>query len=141
VCTVPWILYNARHPIIAVETPLPRHLAHLGYSPGMNTSVLQTPRSSLYFHAHHELESGFRNLADLLKERGCYRIGLVKGWDDWEYPLWPLLQAGTNEQVRIEHVEVSNRSGELARPQAGLSPCAYVKIDRLDMKVRLMPPR
>jgi hypothetical protein len=140
VCALPWLLFNARHPIITVQTPPPRHFAHL-YSSSTNISILEATRSSLYFYAHHELDAGFRKVVRLLKEHGCDRIGLLKGWDDWEYPLWPLLQAETTQQIRIEHVSVMNRSGELAarEPFASFTPCAYVKIGRLELETMLLP--
>jgi hypothetical protein len=140
VCALPWLLFNDVRPLITVQIPSPEHAPYM-VSSVTSVSILEAPRSSLYFYANHRLEAGFRRAVHLLEEQGCYRIGLFKGWDDWEYPLWPLLQTETTRRIRIEHVGVRGPSGELAErePFASFSPCAYLKIDALDIEVVFLP--
>ncbi len=54
----------------------------------------------------------------------------------YEYPLWGLLKEG-NDSIRIEHVNVTNRSaGKLENhPHGDFVPCAIIHIGRNDVVV------
>jgi hypothetical protein len=116
--SVPWLLYNATRPLVG-----PR-------------SVLSTPRASQLFAARPDLDESFGQVARSIEAAGCRQVGLRMGVDNWEYPLWKLLGNGA---VRIEHVEVGNRSRSI--PLVDFEPCAIVTVFRLDPATVEFPRR
>jgi hypothetical protein len=69
-------------------------------------------------------ESAARVVADM----GCRRVGLILGWDGWEYPLWSLLRARLGPGLRIEHVRVANASRRFA-PLVSGAQCALLAVE------------
>jgi hypothetical protein len=65
--------------------------------------------------------------AEPVRERGCERIGLVMGWNDMEYPLWPLLHDG-GRRPHLAHVNVNNAATATDRSTT-FSPCLVVSVD------------
>lgn len=96
-------------------------------------TVFDTPRANQYFQSFGGHPSArqrdYLAALDLLAERGCGRIGLLLGWDDWEHPLWtlrPRLDQGQTGRRRLAHVGVSNATAGLRTPGPELTPCALV---------------
>lgn len=90
-------------------------------------NIFNAPREALYFvNSRPELYASYQQLVKQIKESKCVEIGLKIGFDDWEYPLWRMLQ---NQDVtcRIRHIEVTNETKKLALKNYTL--CAVVKID------------
>jgi hypothetical protein len=79
-------------------------------------SIFRIPRDDQYFHTRPELRSGFRRATDIIESCNYRRIGLRLTEDDWEYPLWALLEKDAAGH-RIEHVDVRNKSAKL-RPES-----------------------
>jgi ribosomal protein S18 acetylase RimI-like enzyme len=72
-----------------------------------NFEVFTTSREDLYFKARPELIAPYRQFADTVSAEADgprQVIGIVQGYDDWEYPLWVL--AGAPWQSKIVHLGV-----------------------------------
>ena len=92
-------------------------------------SVLTLPREAQRFRNHPKLHPVYGAAVDVVRDMRCARVGLVLGWDGFEYPFWPLLRTRIGEAVRLEHVRVENASGRLARSFAD-RPCAVLVVGR-----------
>jgi hypothetical protein len=90
-------------------------------------SVVTTPRDAQRFRNHPGLRPVYEAAADAVAGLRCDRVGLILGWDGWEYPLWPLLRARVGAGLRMEHVLVRNVSGRLA-PDVPHVPCALLAV-------------
>jgi len=72
----------------------------------------------------------------------CRSVGLAIGGDDWEYPLWMLMQEQSSSKFQIKHVNTSNES-DIAQPEfsneqvcAVISTTSTYKPDwRIDQKL------
>ena len=91
-------------------------------------SVITMPRAAQRFRNHPGLQPVYEAAAGVVGDMGCRRVGLVLGWDGWEYPLWPLLRARLGPGLRIEHALVQNVSRRFALPVAG-APCALLVVE------------
>jgi hypothetical protein len=92
-----------------------------------SASVLTTPGMAQRFRNHPKLQPVYEAAVGVVSDMRCARVGLVLGWDDWEYPFWPLLRTRLGHGVRLEHVLVANPSGRLAPPISDL-PCALLVV-------------
>ena len=110
ICAIPYVI-----------NCYPRHL--LG-----SKSIFHKPREERYFMMVNQRYKNFALAADRLKDLGCRDIGLVTGEDDWEYPLWPLLQQRGMKNIRIEHIDISGPTSGLKYPLGDFHPCAEVQI-------------
>jgi Dolichyl-phosphate-mannose-protein mannosyltransferase len=113
--SLPWLLTNRNRPLLG------------------DRSVLSTPRGEQYFIHRPFRREQYETAARLVRTSGCREIGIVSGEDDWEYPLWVLLDAvdGRRPAVRMEHVEVRNPSAARGRVRRyrRFSPCLIVALD------------
>jgi len=116
-----WILQNQSRPLLGART------------------IFNTPRESQYFANRPWLTKPYSRMAKRICEGRIRRLGLILGKNDYEYPLWVLLNrrcAG----IRIHHVKVRNISGKLDRRRV---PCdALLKINNKKgtMRLRKAPP-
>lgn len=110
--TIPWLVHNQTRPLVG------------------RGSILVTDRVGQYFENSPGLREPYVEAADLIKSQGCSRIGLVLGWDDWEYPFWVLLKQDNAESVRIEDVGVDNISAakEAVPYFSNFTPCVVVRL-------------
>ncbi len=72
-----------------------------------NFEVFTTSREDLYFKARPELIAPYRQFADTVNadaDGPPRAVGIVQGYDDWEYPLWVL--SGAPWQAKIVHLGV-----------------------------------
>lgn len=92
-------------------------------------SVVTMPRVTQRFRNHPQLQPVYETAADLVRDMGCRRVGMVLDWDSPEYPLWPLLEARLGRDVRLEHALVENVSARLTPPLAD-APCALIVVGR-----------
>lgn len=93
-----------------------------------------SPRPSLLFQT--PLQIRFANRPEMLlpyEEVARYAIandhhdiGLLMGGDDWEYPLWRLLQQASIEPLRIEHVFDATNSRKLDYPLGPFKPTLII---------------
>jgi hypothetical protein len=91
-------------------------------------SVVTTPRDAQRFRNHPGLRPVYESAARVVADMGCRRVGLILGWDGWEYPLWPLLRDRLGPDLTMQHVRVQNASRRFALPLDG-APCALVVLE------------
>jgi 4-amino-4-deoxy-L-arabinose transferase-like glycosyltransferase len=105
---IPWMIDNSTRPLLG------------------DRNILTMKREAQYFAGRPELYKPYSDAAGFLKVIQCYRVGLISGPDDWEYPLWQILNP--KNEVHIEHVNVTNVSSQI--PNAGsFEPCAVIVLD------------
>ena len=92
-------------------------------------SVLTMPRTAQQFRNHPKLQPVYEAATGVVGDMRCTRVGLVLGWDDLEYPFWPLLRARVGSEFRMEHVLVQNASARL-EPSVSSVPCALLVVGR-----------
>ncbi len=107
-CSLPWLFYNKQHPWFG---PL---------------SIWHLPKQTQFFYKRPGLLQPYFAVAAALNAKGCTQVGLDSGPEDWQYPLWVLLNPHNR---RIEYVKANNVSGHLAYPLGDFSPCAIVSIN------------
>ncbi len=111
---LPWLLLNRLRPIASEQ------------------NIFNMPRTSLYFMNRQGYQKPFESVVNALDARSagqCKQVGLYLRFDDWEYPLWVLLQRKLGNDVVVESVNVENISRtEYARfPET--VPCAVLALD------------
>jgi len=89
---LPWLLSNDSRPILGKK------------------NIFTVNRIDQYFNRRQELRESYIASADYLNSRKCKRIGLHMDWDDREYPFWVLLEKNEKCRIRIDHIDVRNRS-------------------------------
>lgn len=63
--------------------------------------------------------------AAIIRESGCNRVGLVIGGNDWEYPVWTMLNRGGHGVTEIRHVGSTGRTAAAASAaDRAFEPCA-----------------
>jgi len=113
--SLPWLLGNRNRPLVG------------------DRSVFSAPREEQYFIHRPFRREQYEGMARVVKASGCREVGILSGEDDWEYPLWVLLDAvdGRHPAVRMEHVNVQNASAAKGRVRRyrRFSPCVIVALD------------
>jgi hypothetical protein len=113
--SLPWLLGNRNRPLVG------------------DRSVFSAPRQEQYFIHRPFRREQYEGMARMVKASGCREVGILSGEDDWEYPLWVLLDAvdGRHPAVRVEHVNVQNASAAKGRVRRyrRFSPCVIVALD------------
>ncbi|NJK35142.1 MAG: hypothetical protein HC919_09405 [Oscillatoriales cyanobacterium SM2_2_1] len=108
-------LITLRHPILSISSK---------FSP----SILTLSRDDIYFSgSRKELRSPYLEVARVIHDSQCRNIGLAIGGDDWEYPLWVLLQK--KGEIRIIHTKVANPSKNAKRDINEDQLCAVIATD------------
>ena len=94
------------------------------------SSIFAMERDDQYFLSSPGAARVYKSLAAGVAARGAQNIGLVMGVNDYEYPLWVLIQR-RNPRARIEHVEVTNTSKARAAvpPWSSFAPQVVIHID------------
>jgi hypothetical protein len=113
ISSLPWIFVNRNRPIIG------------------NNNIFQTPRIEQYFTNRLYLQPPYIAATDFLKDEKCANIGLSMGNDPWEYPLWVLLQKSYPENLKMQHINVTNVSGKLENeyPYNEFKPCGIIAME------------
>lgn len=81
------VVFNASHPMV-----------------GESGNLFATPRTAAYFTNRPGLRKAYGDLADRVSSSSCRRLGLMLRLEDWEYPLWILLDDFREGRGRIVHV-------------------------------------
>lgn len=94
-------------------------------------SVFSAARDDQYFIKRRELAAPYTEAAQFIASANCPEVGLSIDINDWEYPLWILLNEKMNGTVRLEHVNVTNVSRQKypAHDGSKFVPCAVFKFD------------
>ena len=89
-------------------------------------NIFSKSRTEQYFTYLGGYKYPYIKAIELLKSKGkCLNIGLFSL--TYEYPLWVLFKKEYRDEVRIEHVGVSNISGKLAFAKP-FTPCAIISM-------------
>jgi hypothetical protein len=86
-------------------------------------SILTIERQAGYFARRPERYAAYGRTVAILTNLGCRRVGLVAGYDSWEYPLWAL---GRASALRFEHLPPVGDP----EPASSPAPCAVVGLDQ-----------
>jgi hypothetical protein len=86
-------------------------------------SILTVGRPAQYFARRPERYEAYQRTVAVLTGLGCGQVGLVAGYDSWEYPLWALGRAAA---LRFEHLPPPESPGTAPAPAA----CAVVGLDQ-----------
>lgn len=93
-------------------------------------SVFVTPRTEQYFAANPSLINSYLEVGRHLNDGHCQRVGLFGFGNDFEYPLWILINEGREAKpIRIEHIEVGNITKNLQHKPSNaelIALCAFV---------------
>ena len=90
--------------------------------PGTDWSILNRPRSALYF-ATGGNEPAYRSMTGEILSNGCSIVGIMLGGDTAEYPLWVLLGAPRSD-LQVEWIVAGELATKQLLPQ--FRPCAVV---------------
>ena len=126
---MPYVLYNRTRPLIG-DSSIARRAFFT------NAGIFTASRADQYFSRHPEILKPYVGAANAVKAHDCADIGLVlrnTAWemiDDWEYPLWVLLQADVSRAYRLQHVLVENVSSRksASHPFNSFRPCAVIAV-------------
>lgn len=100
IASLPWVVFSATKPLIAKLHSKPPYYK-------IEESVFNTTRNQQYFINRPKLSNSYIAVTDIIKNLDNKNIGLIISGDEWEYPLFPLLNGhGTS----IYHIEVHNQS-------------------------------
>jgi len=110
---LPWVLRNGSRPLLE------------------KNNIFTTSRIEQYFINRPNLSEPYSQSTQILSELHCSDVGLMMGEDDWEYPLWILLNEKTTGTIRLEHIQVNNNSRrEVTDNQPGtFTPCAILSVN------------
>jgi len=106
--SLPWLLANATRPLLGTS------------------SVLRTTRLDQYFFNRPDLKEPFLAAARAVSSERC-ALGIEIGPDDGEYLLWVALRETGQGKRRIEHVNVSNASGNTTSAPRE-EPCGLIRL-------------
>jgi Dolichyl-phosphate-mannose-protein mannosyltransferase len=113
-------LTSVRHPIISLASPL------AAFSDEPSVSILQLHRGDIYFSgSHKDLKLPYQQAVEEIVANQCQRVGFASLEDDWEYPLWVLLNSQPTS-FRFKHVQVQNESNKLPPEFPDAELCAIV---------------
>ncbi|MBI5763526.1 MAG: glycosyltransferase family 39 protein [Planctomycetes bacterium] len=77
-------------------------------------SIVRLARNDIFYLTRWDVREGHMQLADYARRRGCLRIGMMIGPNEWEYPLWAMLnEARVDGPYKFDHVNVSNATKSL----------------------------
>jgi 4-amino-4-deoxy-L-arabinose transferase-like glycosyltransferase len=112
-----FVVANETRPLIAI---------------GPNRSVLNTSRVDDLFDQWPDIREAYLGAAEFLKAQKCFDIALdINDDNENEYQFWMLLQK-TNQSIRIQHINVTNRSAvkSTVPPFLDFSPCAAIALGK-----------
>ena len=94
-------------------------------------NIFKLSREAQLFYGAPHLEVGYRDAAAIISMAKCSKIALYAFSNDWEYPIWALLQASQQTALEIRHITASALSPmgkPIQKPDTtlGFEPCAIV---------------
>jgi hypothetical protein len=108
--SLPWLAFNNYRPLVG------------------NKNILNTSRTDLYFlNRIPSLETSYKSAAKFIAGnagKDCPQVGLYMDSNDYEYPIWVLLQGQLGRSIRIESVDVQNVSRKATDNNSPFIPCA-----------------
>jgi hypothetical protein len=73
-----------------------------------SSNIFVSSRLDLYFTSRTSLRDPYLAAADEVSRHNPAAIGVITGWDDWEYPFWLLVRMKLGAHTRFEHISVHN---------------------------------
>ena len=124
-----WVLGNKSRPLVA-------QMNEKLFTPSSYENIFNTSRIEQYFINNREIKKPYIEVTSILNSQTCSNIGLALGIDDWEYPLWVLLQ-NSKKPYRIEQVDVKNLSAKKSQvyPHNNFVPCAIMSVEQTKVKI------
>lgn len=105
----PLALMNSLRPLLAVRSP----------------SIFSRSWTETYFADSHRWQMhSYRDAATFVQATGCNSVGLDSSFDDFDYPMFAILDAGHVDRT-VRYSEVKNLTAEYARPDS-TPPCAVI---------------
>ena len=105
----PLALMNSLRPLLAVRSP----------------SIFSQSWTETYFADSHRWQlHSYRDAATFVQATGCNSVGLDSSFDDFDYPMFAILDAGHVDRT-VRYSEVKNLTAEYARPDS-TPPCAVI---------------
>ena len=94
-------------------------------------SILIVSRIDQYFANLPNLEPVYQRAVGIIQSNGCRQIGLALGGENWEYPLWVLLNPANRSDIRIEQVNIYTSAAPLAQQPdfRDFHPCAIIALN------------
>jgi hypothetical protein len=122
VAALPFALTNKARPLVSAPSLHERQLLQQYYS---EASILGRPRAEIYFgDAHVGLAQSYIDAVNAARDTGCHDIAVDASLEHYEYPIFSLLKADVDDNVR--YTGVTNRSRRYAT-QADLTlPCVVI---------------
>lgn len=115
-----------RHPLIDLPTHYlsPGFLAHY-----QSPSILTLSRQEIYYSGTFKALgiSQPKKVEQIVNEFKCKNIGFYAGINDWEYPIWVLLNEKTGGNFRFKHIWVTNNTRNLPPEFPDSEVCAVLK--------------
>jgi len=130
-----YALTPIRHPLIALPTQQwsPTYLG--GHQ---SASILLLKRDDIYYSGSGKaVKSLHHNAVDtVVGQYQCRRIGFFSGQDEWEYPIWVLLNKKTSNDFRLKHIAVQNESKNLKSEFPDSEMCAILTSQGKTLQVK-----
>jgi hypothetical protein len=105
----PLALVNSLRPLLSVRSP----------------SIFRQSRTETYFADSHRWQlHSYRDAATFLEATNCNSVGLDSSFDDFDYPMFAILDAGHGAR-KVRYSDVKNLTAEYARPDS-TPPCAVI---------------
>ncbi|MBL8012703.1 MAG: glycosyltransferase family 39 protein [Candidatus Omnitrophica bacterium] len=106
ILSFPWLLINESRPLT-----------------GKDFNIFTKDHNAQYFSNNKGMQFSYDRAVEEILKSSCSDIGLLMSWESWEYPLWPLLNAPSAKNLRLEHIEVDNPSKKFPYPRGTFNPC------------------
>jgi 4-amino-4-deoxy-L-arabinose transferase-like glycosyltransferase len=90
--STPWVFHNSYKNLIGEE------------------NIFNTCRTDQYFVAMPSFKDPYIKVVDHIKLKGYSDIGVILSENCWEYPLFVFFKKNNTQGIRIEHINVNNRS-------------------------------
>jgi len=99
-------------------------------------SIFSTPRINRYFQDSPALYLPYTKAVDQVWAQGCRDVGIYMSYNDWDYPLWVLMQDKPKTNFRLEHLYFDAESPR-KYPLGDFTPCAVIGIDIHDEQIKV----
>ncbi|MBN9391982.1 MAG: glycosyltransferase family 39 protein [Chloroflexi bacterium] len=88
------------------------------------SNIFTTSRIDSYFRKNPTIQESYTQATALIKTQNCSSLGLMLNPNEYEYPIWKLLETPGQPPLIIENVNVPNVSGHLRPEDTVDAPCA-----------------
>jgi hypothetical protein len=79
-------------------------------------NIFNTPSTLQYFNQHENLGKTFLDFSAIMRNHDLHKIGWITKSDNWEYPIWAIMERPAG--FRLQHILVQNSSKKYERSKA-----------------------